>query len=137
MELSDLKIKINLKDYKKQTGSQMAAKSEEYPVRAKAVIEMLLPSKNDDEDPKWEIDAKCFGIHLIVHNANGDKIEQSKCLFLAMARMAGISPEELFDEVCKASQKYLANMRAIADKFKKILTAEVLRNVERHRRWRT
>ena len=107
MELSDLKIKINLKDYKKQTRSQMAAKSEEYPVRAKAVLEMLLPSKNDDEDHKWEIDSKCFGTHLIVHNANGDKIEQSRCSFLAMARMAGISPEKVFDEVRKAAQKYL------------------------------
>ena len=132
LELSDLKIKINLKDYTKQTASQMSAESEEYPVRAKAVLEMLLPSKNNDEDHKWEIDAKCFGMHLVVHNANGDKMQQSRCSFLAMARMAGLSPEELFDEVRKAAQKYLANMGAITDKFKKILTAEVLRNMERH-----
>ena len=132
IELSDLKIKINLKDYKKQTGSEMAAKSEECPVRAKAVLEMMLPSKNNDTDHRWEIDAKCFGVHLVVHNAKGDKIEQSRCSFLAMARMAGISPEELFDEVRKAAQKYLANMEAITGKFKKILTAEVLRNMERH-----
>ena len=50
--LSDLKVKISLKDYKKQTGSQMAAKNEEYPVRAKAVLEMMLPSKNAQEDQK-------------------------------------------------------------------------------------
>jgi len=121
-----------LKEYKKQTGLQMTAESEDYPVRAKAVLEMLLPSKNDGVDHKWEIDAKCFGMHLVVHNANGDKIEQSRCSFLAMARMAGISPEELFEEVRKAAQKYLANIGAITDKFKKILTAEVLRSMERH-----
>ena len=33
IELNDLKIKINLKDYKKQTGSQMTMDNEEYPVR--------------------------------------------------------------------------------------------------------
>ena len=44
-----------------------------------------------------------------------------------MARMSGISPEELFNEVRKAAQKYLASMGAIKDKFKKILAAEVLR----------
>ena len=82
LELSDLKIKINLKDYTKQTGSQMSAESEEYPVRAKAVLEMLFPPKNEDENHKWEIDAKCFGMHLVVHNANGDKMEQSRCSFL-------------------------------------------------------
>ena len=110
----------------------MAAENEEYPVRAKAVLEMILPSKNDEEDHKWEIDAKCFGMHLVVHNAKGDKVEQSRCSFLAVAHMAGISSEELFDEVRKAAQKYLANMGAITDKFKKIPTTEVLRNMERH-----
>ena len=49
-----------------------------------------------------------------------------------MARIPSISPEELFDKVQKAAQEYLANIEAIADKFKKSLTAEVLRNMERH-----
>ena len=71
-------------------------------------------------------------MHLVVHNAKGDKVEQSRCSFLAAAHMAGISPEELFDEVRKAAQKFLANMGAIIDKFKKILTTQVLRNMERH-----
>ena len=105
-----MKIKINLKDYKKQTESQMAVGDNECPVRAKAVLDMMLPPKNDEEDNKWEIDAKCFGMHLGVHNAKGDKVEQSRYSFLAVARMTDISPEELFDEVRKAAQKYLANM---------------------------
>ena len=104
----------------------------EYPVKARAVLEMTLPSKNDEEDHKWEVNASCFSMHLVVHNAKGDKVEQSRCSFLAMTRMAGMSPEELFDEVRKAAQKYLANMGAITDKFKNILTAKVLRNMERH-----
>ena len=110
----------------------MVVENEEYPIRAKAVLEMVLPSKNGEENHKWEIDAKCFGMHLVVHNVKGDMVEQSRCSFLAVARMAGISPEELFDEVRKAAQRYLANMGAITDKFKKTLTAEVLRNMARH-----
>ena len=51
---------------------------------------------------------------------------------MAMACIAGISPEELFNEVRKAAQRYLANMGAITEKIKKNLTAEVLRNMERH-----
>ena len=53
IELSNLKIKVNLKDYESQTGSQIAAKKEKCPVRAKAVLEMMLPSKSDDKQHKW------------------------------------------------------------------------------------
>ena len=46
--------------------------------------------------------------------------------------MAGISPEEPFDEVREAAKEYLASMGAVTEKIKRILTAQVLRNTERH-----
>ena len=73
IELIDLKIKTDLKGYKKVSGSEVATEDKrrkkariarKHPMRARAMFEMVLPSNHDEADHKWEIDASCFGMHL-------------------------------------------------------------------------